>query len=413
MITFKQYILQESADETNKHLTHLDELVLVKGLEGGEKTINYIDSLLHLLHGHTDKKINTTVKVDGAPAIVCGLDNRGKFFIGTKSAFAQTPKLNYTVADIRKNHGDAPGLVDKLIQAFEVLKRVEFDGVYQGDLLFWPGLVQNYKIGDEMYIGYRPNTILYTIKSNTPEAKKVLSSRIGVCFHTKYVPTQDQDGNVRFINKQFGIKVDHLSAPGAYIKDATIDNKAGSISLTNQETAFVRKGIQSLQYVLTSINFNALDKSILDMVNIFINSQIRRGQFLDDVDTSLSEFKSWVTERYDREIDKLKRKETRILKRDQTLKQLDRYSDSLLSLFRFIKETKIIKDIFLQKYNAIMQGVATGTFLMLPNGDFKVTNPEGYVAFDDAQNGIKLIDRLSFSQANFNIPKTWIKNENV
>ena len=47
-----------------------------------------------------------TVKWDGAPAIICGINpENGKFFVGTKSVFNKTPKINYNISDIRKNHG--------------------------------------------------------------------------------------------------------------------------------------------------------------------------------------------------------------------------------------------------------------------------------------------------------------------
>jgi hypothetical protein len=413
MINFKQYILQENADATNKHLTHLDELILTKGYAGGEKTIEYISKLLEMLHGHTEQPINVSAKWDGAPAIVCGRDAHGKFFIGTKSVFAVDAKLNYSIKDIRKNHGDAPGLVEKLEYAFDVLRKVNFDGVYQGDLLFWPGLLQSYRIEVEDFIGFRPNTILYTVAVDSPEAKKILSSKIGVVFHTKYAVTTDENGSLKFVGKQFGIRVDHLKSNGAYIRDALFDNRAGTISLTQQESSMVKKTINNMQYVLNSINFSVVDKKMSDMINIFINSQIRRGQFLDDVTTSVDEFKQWVAARYDAEISKLKRKESKTAAKEQFLETLDRYVDSLINLFKFIKEAKAVKDIFIQKYNAIMQGSAIGTYLVYPNGDVKVTNPEGYVAFDAAQNGIKLVDRLEFSRANQIIPKNWIKDENV
>jgi len=41
---------------------------------------------------------------------------------------------------------------------------------------------------------------------------------------------------------------------------------------------------------------------------------------------------------------------------------------------------------------------------------FKITNPEGFVAVDRLSGGaLKLIDRLEFSQANFNAAKAWDK----
>ena len=39
-----------------------------------------------------------------APAIVCGINpENNKFFVGTKSVFNRTPKINYTVSDINRN----------------------------------------------------------------------------------------------------------------------------------------------------------------------------------------------------------------------------------------------------------------------------------------------------------------------
>jgi hypothetical protein len=50
-----------------------------------------------------------------------------------------------------------------------------------------------------------------------------------------------------------------------------------------------------------------------------------------------------------------------------------------------------------------------GTFLKTDNG-FKVTNEEGFVIIDKlTNNALKLVDRLTFSQANFNAAKNWSK----
>jgi hypothetical protein len=51
-----------------------------------------------------------------------------------------------------------------------------------------------------------------------------------------------------------------------------------------------------------------------------------------------------------------------------------------------------------------------GLFLKTDDG-FKVTNEEGFVAVDKIKgNAIKLVDRLTFSQANFNAAKNWSKS---
>ena len=98
-------------------------------------------------------------------------------------------------------------LIDKLIYAFNALKAVNFDGVYQGDLLFWPGLIQKYVIGDKEYLGFRPNTILYTFPIGSKEAKQIQNYDIGIAFHTKYDPSIDEEGKQRFVNKKNTCKI--------------------------------------------------------------------------------------------------------------------------------------------------------------------------------------------------------------
>ena len=57
-----------------------------------------------MLAGNIGGKLNMSVKWDGAPAVFCGTNpENGKFFVGTKSVFNKTPKINYTPTDIRRN----------------------------------------------------------------------------------------------------------------------------------------------------------------------------------------------------------------------------------------------------------------------------------------------------------------------
>ena len=67
----------------------------------------------------------------------------------------------------------------------------------------------------------------------------------------------------------------------------------------------------------------------------------------------------------------------------------------------------VAKNMIVKKLQEMRQ--VTGTFLRTDKG-FKVTNPEGFVAVDRLKgNAVKLIDRLEFSQANFNATKNWDK----
>ena len=62
------------------------------------------------------------------------------------------------------------------------------------------------------------------------------------------------------------------------------------------------------------------------------------------------------------------------------------------------------KAVLMKKLNNIQ---SIGSFLRTKDG-FKVTNPEGYVAIKQS-GAVKLVDRLEFSRANFNMAKNWVK----
>ena len=49
-------------------------------------------------------------------------------------------------------------------------------------------------------------------------------------------------------------------------------------------------------------------------------------------------------------------------------------------------------------------------FVDMGNGDYKVTDDEGYVFINiGGTNAVKLVDRLEFSRANFTAAKDWVK----
>lgn len=105
-----------------------------------------------------------TVKWDGSPAIIAGIDPEdGKFFIGTKSAFAKTSKKIKRLEDVDKYYNEQADLASKLTAAFNHLRKLGMDGILQGDLMFTEGDVQQQKIDGEDYLTFTPNTITYAV----------------------------------------------------------------------------------------------------------------------------------------------------------------------------------------------------------------------------------------------------------
>lgn len=407
MLEYKDYFPLYEAAGPNKHLTHLEELILTNGKDGATRAIQYLQALTEVLDSGTPKAVNTTVKYDGAPAVIVGVDPNGNFFVGSKSVFAKVPKMNYSINDIKQNHSHAPGLVDKLIQTFVHFKGVNFTSTYQGDFLFDDEIKELNTIDGEEHVIFKPNTIVYAVPTNSEEGQKIVKAKVGVVFHTEYDVNLDEQGVPRFTTKKFGVDVTNINpGPDVYVKDAYFESDAGYVTLTDEETNLVTSYINSANQALSNIDFDAASEKMLSNINTYINTEIRGGEFLGDNAVSFQNFVEWFTGRIDKQISTLKSdagRERSTKAKDTLLSLVEAAKEDILNIFEFQKAIKQAKDIFIQKYNNMMQGVSMKHYLFEPNGDLVVTEPEGYVAIDATGNAVKFVDRLEFSRANFAI----------
>lgn len=165
-----------------KHLSHIDEL-LYSNDQHRQTLINFCSDVVKMIEHQSIECTNIkemTTKIDGSVSIVFGLHpQQRKFFIGSKSVFNKKPKINFTLDDIYSNHNKSIGLVKTLVYLYNILSKIEFKGVYQGDLLF-----TEYNISysdDGLYASFTPNTITYSIDSSLVKGKK-----IGLSVHTIY-----------------------------------------------------------------------------------------------------------------------------------------------------------------------------------------------------------------------------------
>ena len=114
---------------------------------------------------------NLSVKIDGAPAIVWGINPAtGNFFVGTKSVFNKVKiKINESHQDIDANHTGE--VADILHKCFDYLPQTE--GIFQGDFIGFGG-------SDE----YTPNTITYLFDD-------IVREEIIIAPHTVYTAESD------------------------------------------------------------------------------------------------------------------------------------------------------------------------------------------------------------------------------
>lgn len=187
MLKFKTFLKEETTEQEGeklKHIEHLEDHPINDGSKGFEHAVGALDQVHnHIISGSHDSSL--TMKHDGSPSIVYGHHpETGKFFVSSKSAFNKNPKINYTEKDIIKNHGHAPGLVEKLKHALEHLPKITpKQGVYQGDVLF--SGKDKKKEGDKH--SFTPNLIKYSAHKNSEEGKKIAKAKFGIYNHTEYV----------------------------------------------------------------------------------------------------------------------------------------------------------------------------------------------------------------------------------
>jgi hypothetical protein len=383
--------------KANTHLTHLEELVLTQGPVGYKMARAFLLKLLQTLKGNTKSSIQTSVKWDGAPAIFAGINpENGKFFVGTKSIFNKVPKINYTEEDIIKNHGHAPGLVDKLTKALKYLPSLKIKNILQGDFMFDDGMIDTVDIQGEPHYRFKPNTIVYAVPVNSKLGEQIGKSKFGIVFHTTYDSLDS--------GASFGADVSNLrETPGVWFDDAFFTDDTGIVTLTEEEESEIVQLVKQADSVNEKINYEDLPSAFL---NIYINSEIKGGSFLENPEKSFEGFINWYSQRIQKKINNLKSdkgKQRATENAQQTLQSFNDKKEDILNIFKVSRLLFEAKNIFIEKYNNAVYN--TKHFVDNGSGDLIASNPEGYVAVDHRGNGIKFVDRLEFSRANFAIDK--------
>ena len=397
-----KYLVVEQQEGIIKHLTHLEEYILTQQKAGLDIAVEFIKALAETFNGNADSGVFTTVKYDGAPAIICGYNpENNKFFVATKSAAAKTPKICYTIQDIQQNYSQAPGLVEKMRLALLYLPKVIKSNVYQGDFMFDKATLQQIEFQGEKLITFKPNTITYAVEADSELGKKIQASQIGVVFHTRYTGP-----NLQQLSKSADVNVSEFGqSPDVWLDDAKFKDMSGTVTLTDDEKRAVFEGLNSIQKIAGITDWVGLPNNFYILANTYINTLIRQGKFVEDPEETFNGFIEWYNSRIDKEIEKLKSeagKQKKIESKNKAIKFFNTNKMSIVNIFNLTKKIADIKKIFFNKYST---AIKTKQFLTQPDGTLKVTPGEGFVAVDKSGNMVKLVDRLEFSRANFAISR--------
>ena len=407
MFSFKGFFTQEK----NTHLEHLEDDIINRGSQGGVNAINFLNSVRNMLAGNIGGKLNMSVKWDGAPAVFCGTNpENGKFFVGTKSVFNKTPKINYTPTDIRRNHGGE--LANKLQVCLRELPKLGLDGIYQGDLLFTRGDLKAVAIDGEKMITFTPNTITYAVPAGSDIARRIARAKLGIVFHTKY-----SGKTMSSLTAGFG-SIKGQGPTSVFLASAAFTDTSGSATFNKSELSRFDALIRMAQGSLSKAKpiLDEMSKtSMSDQISVgyrlktYFNSYIRNSkQGMDKVAVMQQGFRDYYESFINAEIDSRKTdkgKEKFIQQKKVGLQFIDRNKQALYFAIASHISLGNAKNFLIQKLNQVQ---SIGHFLRTPTG-YKVTAPEGFVAVDRVAGAIKLVDRLEFSRANFTIAKDWVK----
>jgi len=382
------------------HLEHIEDIIITDGYVGGQAVIEYFRGLLLTLKGSSSEAMSVSVKWDGAPAVVCGTNpDNGKFFVGTKSVFAQSPKINYTKKDIANNHGTEE-LGQKLLKCLVHLKKLNIQGVVQGDLLYTDEDITRKNIEGKPHLTFTPNTITYAVPEASELGKQIDRAKVGIIFHTTYNGETLAD-----MSASGGADVSSFTKNNdVFFDNATYKDVSGSAKFTDDETKQFYNSIEKLETLLNGVprnlsNVLGQNTDFVPMFQMYINAMVKQGQLPGNVNQFLLGFKKFYADRMQQQMAGLKAQKALALRQDK-MKQmpvfLNRAKKPLQAMLTFYKAVQQMKAFVLKKMN---QAMAIGSFSQTDNG-LEVTEPEGFVAVDKTGNAVKLVDRLGFSRRN-------------
>ena len=391
-----------------KHLEHLEDEMLNYGVEGCKAAVSFLQELRRMLGCDTTTGYMQT-KWDGAPAIVCGKEPlTGLFFVGTKSVFAQTPKICYEEVDVDIHYPDGGELNKKLKVCLKYFKDLDIKGVIQGDLVFTPGDVRTERIHDERLYTFRPNTITYAIPVDHPIGKQVNSSEVGVVFHTHY--TGDD-----FLSMQARAGAKVPSSRNVFCIDN--DTPMHKVGLNHNEEMKFDKHVSDIEKMcmkcgdfldelVTNTGKTGDEKwHVASYLKPFFNAEIKAARTISNADTAFENLYNFYYDKTTVMLDKIKTASTKAQKSKLVHNSQNYLRDNVYkfkSMLNLYKELQTVKQMVIDKLDHLE---TFKTFAQTDKG-YKVTGPEGYVLH---RNGdmIKFVNRLEFSYINFTLAKQW------
>ena len=333
-----------------------------------------------------------------SPAIFLVNGDNG-FGVATKSIFNKTPKVNYTVSDIRKNHKkDVAGILEQCLTLLPKIASNEKNTIYQADTLFLEGEVKNEVINRIQNVTFQPNTLLYAINKRSDLGKRIANAKLGIVIHTKY--TWDGKDPTTMDAIKLGCSKDQLNQdPDVFVLDTNeINDRTTTVIINNVEKERTQAYEDNINMLSDKIDWNILDDFKCEMLIKFMNSYVRSGINIPAPGKLIQDLQKYVKQQHAKDI-----KSRTTYKGKKAIE--DKYAvfkDFDYTLLRPIFEIYLI----LIKYKMILVNKLNMTssikkYVVSKSGQLTKTFDEGYIITEGVAKGIKLVNRYQFSKYNF------------
>ena len=394
----------------NTHQQHFEDLVLF-----GEEGLDEIDDKIErfkLKLQDKDSGLNTTTKIDGAPAVVCwhkfkGLPDNS---ICLKSFMTNNPKVISTLEDIESKYNDRPGMSKMLEYCLELSRYIPSGEAWQGDCLFISNTKKEREINGTDYITFQPNKIIYAFSENNPGYGDVKNAEFGIAFHTIYT------GDVENKSQNFNVKAEDLNAPSKFYI------LSPALNITNKQE-FNLDEINNLQIKFNKEADNLKsDPAYNELINnkefmgpngywnTFENSILadKRATTIN-VNTFIADLKEYINDKLEKEYNKKlltlktdKGKEKALLNKNDSIVRLndlvENNKQTLTNLVNCLNTAATIKMLMWQGFKK--NKTPYDTYYQSKSKGYIQADPEGIAMSDSEGNIVKLVDRSTFSSYN-------------
>ena len=187
------------------------------------------------------------------------------------------------------------------------IKKLNIQGVVQGDLLFTDEDITRKNIGNKPHIIFKPNTITYAVPEGGDLAKQIDRAKVGIIFHTTY-----NGDTLADMTASGGADVTSFTKnDDVFFDNATYKDVSGSAKFTNEETRQFYNGIEKLEGLLNNVprdlsNVLGQNQDFVPVFQMYINAMVKQGEIPTNVIKFLQGFKKFYADRIQQQISGLK-----------------------------------------------------------------------------------------------------------